>query len=55
MIDNYLLEYLVAFAKAGTLTTAAQQLNVSPASVSRGLTKLEKMLNVKLFDHHYSP
>lgn len=51
MIENYLLEYLVTFDKSGTLHAAAQQLGVSPASVSRGLTKLERLLNVELFDH----
>lgn len=50
MIDNYLLEYLVAFAQTGTIARAAKQLNVTQPSVSRGLTKLEKLLNVKLFD-----
>ena len=49
MIENYLLEYLVAFYQLGTLSDVANQMNVSPASVSRGLTKLEKSLNVKLF------
>lgn len=49
MIENYLLEYLVAFYQLGTLSDVAKQMNVSPASVSRGLTKLEKLLNVKLF------
>lgn len=50
MIDNYLLEYLVAFAQTGTIAGAAEQLNVTQPTVSRGLKKLEKLLNVKLFD-----
>ncbi|MCC4422541.1 LysR family transcriptional regulator [Limosilactobacillus reuteri] len=50
MIDNYLLEYLVAFAQTGTIAGAAEQLNITQPTVSRGLKKLETLLDVKLFD-----
>lgn len=49
MIENYLLEYLVSFAKNHTLVKTANELNVSPATISRGLQKLEKKVGVKLF------
>lgn len=50
MIDNYLLEYLVAFAQTGTIAGAAEQLNLTQPTISRGLKKLESLLDVKLFD-----
>lgn len=50
MIDNYLLEYLVAFAQTGTIAGAAEQLNLTQPTISRGLKKLETLLGVKLFD-----
>ena len=49
MIENYLLEYLVSFEKNHTLSKTANELNVSPATISRGLQKLEKKVGVKLF------
>lgn len=52
MIDNYLLEYLVQFYKLGTINRVAQRLGVTKATVSRGLSKLEQQLNIKLFDRH---
>lgn len=50
MIDNYLLEYLVAFAETGTIAGVAEELNVTQPTVSRGLSKLEQLLDVQLFD-----
>lgn len=50
MIDNYLLEYLVLFAETGTIGSVATALGVTQPTVSRGLSKLEKLLNVRLFD-----
>lgn len=50
MIDNYLLEELVTFAKYGTLAATAQELLVTQPTVTRGMQKLEDELNVKLFD-----
>lgn len=50
MVDNYLLEYLVAFAHTGTIGAVAEQLNVTQPTISRGLQKLELLLKVKLFE-----
>ena len=51
MIENYLYQYLVTFAQTGSLKETSHQLHVTPASVSRGLKKLEKQLGVPLFIH----
>ncbi len=51
MIENYLLEYLVAFVQTGTIAKAAQQLGVTQPTISRGLKNLEKLLGVHLFIH----
>ncbi|KRM87458.1 LysR family transcriptional regulator [Lacticaseibacillus thailandensis] len=51
MIDAYLLEELVVFARVGTLAATAAQLNITQPSVSRGLRKLETMIGVPLFRH----
>lgn len=51
MIENYLWQYLVVFAQEKTITKTAQKLNVTPASVSRGLKKLEELLGEELFVH----
>lgn len=51
MIENYLLEYLVSFAKTGTISKTAKEFNVAPATISRGLQKLEKQLGVQIFYH----
>lgn len=50
MIDNYLLEELVAFAKYGTLAATAEHLMVTQPTVTRGMQKLEDDLGVALFD-----
>ena len=50
MIDNYLLEELVAFKKYGTLAATAQQLLVTQPTVTRGMQKLEDELGVQIFD-----
>ena len=50
MIETYLLEYLVAFAKAGTLSAAAEQLHVSQPSLTRSMQKLEDLIEVPLFE-----
>lgn len=49
MIDNYLLEELVAFQKYGTLSRAADELALTPPAVTSGMKKLEGELGVKLF------
>ncbi|GFZ27163.1 LysR family transcriptional regulator [Lactobacillus corticis] len=50
MIDPYLLTELVTFAETGTLAKAAEKLNITQPSLTRGMQKLESELNVKLFD-----
>lgn len=50
MIDNYLLEELVTFAKYQTLASTAKHLLVTQPTVTRGMQKLEDDLGVKLFD-----
>lgn len=50
MIDNYLLEELVAFAKYKTLAATAQHLLVTQPTVTRGMQKLETEFGVKLFN-----
>ncbi|QCQ04700.1 LysR family transcriptional regulator [Ligilactobacillus animalis] len=50
MIDNYLLEYLVTFAKYQTLAKTATALNVTQPTVTRGMQKLEEQLDVELFE-----
>ncbi|APX71729.1 LysR family transcriptional regulator [Companilactobacillus allii] len=50
MIDNYLLEELVTFSKAGTLMETAQMLHVTQPTITRGMQKLESELGAHLFD-----
>lgn len=50
MIDNYLLEELVTFAKYKTLAKTAEKLMVTQPTVTRGMQKLEDELGVALFD-----
>lgn len=50
MIDNYLLEELVSFAKNGTLAKTADELGLSQPAITRGTKKIENELGVKLFD-----
>lgn len=49
MIDNYLLEELVAVADAGTLGKAAKKIGLSQAALTRGTQKIEHELGVTLF------
>lgn len=50
MIENYLLQGLVAFAKYGTLAKAAEQLSVTQPALTRSMKKIEEELGVTLFD-----
>lgn len=50
MIDNYLLEELVAFNKYKTLAKTADHLGLSQPAITRGTKKLEEELNLKLFE-----
>ena len=46
----YVLKELIAFYEYGTLTAAAEQLNVSQPALSRSMKKLEDDLEADLFD-----
>ncbi|MSE06539.1 LysR family transcriptional regulator, partial [Lactobacillus salivarius] len=50
MIDNYLLEELVAFSEHKTLAAAAKYLNVTQPTITRGMQKIENELQVTLFN-----
>lgn len=50
MIEIYLLEQLQAFYEYGTLSAAAEHLNIAQPSVSRAMQKLEGILGVTLFE-----
>ena len=50
MIEIYLLEHLLAFNEYGTLSAAAEHLNIAQPSLSRSMQKLEGTLNVTLFE-----
>lgn len=52
MIETNLLAQFVAFAKAGTLTRAAQDLHTSQPALTRSMKKLEEELEVPLFVRH---
>ncbi|WP_297817905.1 LysR family transcriptional regulator [uncultured Lactobacillus sp.] len=50
MIDNYLLEELVAFNKYKTLAQTAEHLGLSQPAITRGTKKLEQELGLQLFE-----
>ena len=50
LIEIYLLEALKAFHDTGTLSATAEQLHLAEPSVSRAMKKLERILEVSLFD-----
>lgn len=50
MIDIYILEQLVAFSKYGTLSAAAEHLNISQPAVTNSMKKLEELMEVTLFE-----
>ena len=49
MIENYLLEQFVAFAKCGTLLKTSEELHISQPSLSRSMRKLESEFGIPLF------
>lgn len=48
------LEYFVAAAEAGSIATAAQQINVSPPSISAAIQHLEQEFALQLFVRHHA-
>lgn len=50
MIEMYLLEQLVAVAKCGTLSAAAEYLHMTQPALSKSMQKLEKMIDISLFE-----
>ena len=48
-------EYFVTIVEAGSLTQAAQRLFVSQSSLSQYLKRLEKSLDIQLYEHGSSP
>lgn len=49
MIETYLLEQLVAFRDAGTLSAAADHLHLTQPTLTRSMNKLEELFEVPLF------
>lgn len=54
MIENYLLDQLIAFAECGTLLSAAEKLHISQPSLSRSMHKIEDEFGVSLFNRSNS-
>lgn len=54
MIEIYLLEQLVAFARHGTLLRAAEELHITQPALSRSMKKIEEQLGVEIFDRQNS-
>lgn len=50
MIDGYLLRYFLAVAEAGNFSRAAKRVSVTQPTLSAGIAKLERQLDVRLFD-----
>ncbi len=50
MIDGYLLRYFLAVAEAGNFSRAARRVSVTQPTLSAGIAKLERQLDVRLFD-----
>ncbi|MGI6736950.1 MAG: LysR family transcriptional regulator [Anaerovoracaceae bacterium] len=51
MIEIYLLEQLAAVAACGSLSSAAQQLNITQPALTRSIRKLEGLFGFPLFTH----
>jgi DNA-binding transcriptional LysR family regulator len=46
------LEYIVEVAKTGSISIAAQNLNVTQSGISQAITNIENELGFKIFDRH---
>lgn len=54
MLENYLLEQLVAFADAGTLSKAAQELHITQPALSKAMHRIEELFGIPLFHRTHS-
>ena len=54
MIETYLLEQFVAFARCGTLLAASEELHITQPTLSRSMKKLEEEFGVQLFHRENS-
>lgn len=54
-MNNIKLDYFLTIVEEGSLTRAAQKLFVSQSSLSQYLKRLEKALDVDLYEHSMSP
>lgn len=54
MLENYLLEQLVAFADAGTLSKAAQALHITQPALSKSMHRIESLFGIPLFHRTHS-
>lgn len=54
MIETYLLEQFVAFARCGTLLKASEELHITQPTLSRSMKKLEEELGVSIFHRENS-
>lgn len=50
MIENYLLEQLIAFSEKKSLSKAAKKLDISQPALSKSMKKLEEIMGVPLFN-----
>lgn len=54
MLENYLLEQLIAFADAGTLSKAAEELHITQPALSKSMHRIEELFGITLFHRSHS-